>query len=92
MELMRVEGFGQFVEEAVSVFRRCADQGVADDDAELAVDAPVDEEAEALIAKPLQPLRLVERAHFRIVLSRETCRSAQKAGDEEEHQQRHDTE
>ena len=67
MEVIGVESFGEFCEEAVSVLGGCADQGMADDHAELTVHAPVDEEAEALIAKPVETLLLVQRAHFGVV-------------------------
>ena len=83
IELVRVEGFGQLLEEAVRVFRRCADQRVADDHAELAVHAPVDEEAEALIAEPLQPLRLIQRAYFRIVRGSGAGQSEEITGQED---------
>ena len=67
MEVIGVEGFGKFAEEAVSVLGRGADQGVADDYAELTVHAPMDEEAEALIAEPVETLLLVEGAYFGVV-------------------------
>jgi hypothetical protein len=40
---------------------------MADDHAELTVDTPVDEEAEALIAAPVQAFLLVQGADFRVV-------------------------
>src|ERR1700730_1917839 len=64
MKVVRVEGFGEFSEEAVGVFRGCTDQGVADDHAELTVDAPVDKETKALIAEPVEALLLVQGADF----------------------------
>ena len=67
MKVIGIEGFGKFPEEAVGVFRGCTDQGMADDHAELTVHAPVDEEAEALIAEPVEALLLVQRADFRVV-------------------------
>jgi|ERR1700691_3069874 hypothetical protein len=67
MEFVRIEGFGQVPEEAVSVFGRCANQRVADDHAKLTVYAPVDEKAETLIAEPLQSLLLIQGAYFRII-------------------------
>src|ERR1700722_8546259 len=67
LELIRVEGFGQFAEEAVGVVGGCAYQGMADDHAELTVHAPVDEEAEALIAKPVETVLSIQGADFRVV-------------------------
>ena len=69
MKLLGVEGLRQIVEKAAGIFRRRSHERMADDHAELAVDAPVDEEAEALIAEPFEALGLVERADFGIVVS-----------------------
>ncbi len=86
---MRIEGFGQVLEEAVRVFGRGPDQRVADDHAQLAVHAPVDEEAETLIAEPLQPLLLIQRAHFGIIRGSGAVRNEEVAGQEEGSQQTH---
>ena len=59
VEFVGVEGFGEVVEEAVGVIVGCADEGVADDRAELGIEAPVDEEAEALIAEPFDAVGMV---------------------------------
>jgi hypothetical protein len=67
MEFARIEGLRQIFEEALGIVRRSTHQGVADDDTRLAIHAPVDEHAEALIAKPFQALRFVERAGVRVV-------------------------
>jgi hypothetical protein len=60
MKLVGVKALRQIFEKAICVFGGSADQGVTDDHAKLAVHAPVDEEAEALIAKPFQALGLIE--------------------------------
>ena len=59
IELARVERLRQLGEEAARVIVGRAGQRVADHRAELAVDAPVDEEAEALVAEPFEPVGLV---------------------------------
>ena len=43
IEFARVEGFGKFFEEVLGVVVRSADQRVADDGAELAIDTPMNE-------------------------------------------------
>src|SRR5579885_102706 len=55
LELMRVEAAGQ-LEKALDVIFGGAYQGMADGGADLAVQAPVDEEAEAGIPEPLDAL------------------------------------
>jgi hypothetical protein len=59
VELPGVEGPGQFLGIALQVVGRGADEGVADDVADLAIDAPVDEEAEACVAESLQAVGAV---------------------------------
>jgi len=66
VELAGIEGLEQFGKEAVGVVARSADEGMADDDAELAIEAPMDEESEALVAEPVEAVGLVERADLRI--------------------------
>ena len=52
--LRGIEGLRQVFEEAAGVGFVGAGQGMGDDHAGLAIDRPVDEQAEALVAKPLQ--------------------------------------
>ena len=52
-----VERFGQIFEEVLGVIIRGAHERVTDDGTKLAVDAPVNEEAEALIAEPFDAIR-----------------------------------
>ena len=59
MKFAGIEGIRQFGEEAPGEIVRGSDQRMTDHHAELAIDAPVDEEAEALVAKPLEALGLV---------------------------------
>ena len=54
-----IEGLGEIAVEAFNILGAGAYEGVTDDGAELRVDAPVNEQAEALIAEPLQPLRAI---------------------------------
>src|SRR5581483_411439 len=56
IELVRVDRPRQFLRELFQVVFRRADHRMADHDAELAVDAPMDEQPESLVAKPLEPL------------------------------------
>ena len=60
---------------------------MADDHAKLTVHTPVDEEAKTLIAEPLQPIRLIQRAHFRIVLGSGAGQSKEITGEKEQRQQ-----
>ena len=66
VEVGGVEGLGEILVEAVDVLVACAGEGVADDDAELGIDAPVDEKAEALVAEPLEAVGLVRILNRRL--------------------------
>jgi hypothetical protein len=46
---------------------------MADADAKLHIDAPVDEETESLIPEPLNPIGLVERSNLRIRIALCNC-------------------
>lgn len=59
LEFARVEGARQVVDEAFEVVAGSADHGVGDGGADLRIEAPVDEEAEAEVAEPFEPLELV---------------------------------
>ena len=50
---LRVEGAGQDVKETIDVVRRGADQRMRDHAAECAINAPVDKQTQAAIAKKL---------------------------------------
>jgi hypothetical protein len=54
-----IEGFGEFGEEAVCVVGGRSYQRMTDDNAELAVHAPMNEETESLVAKPLNAVGFV---------------------------------
>ena len=54
LNLRGLKVFGRSSKKRLSVVVGGADQRVADHHAELAVDAPVDEQAEAQVAEPLQ--------------------------------------
>ena len=62
---MRIKGFGQLREEPVGEIFRRPGQCMTDYHSELAIDAPMNEQAEALIAKPFEAIRLVEGAFLR---------------------------
>ena len=57
---------------------------MADDAANLAVDAPVNEKSEALVAEPFEPLGLVERADGGVLDSGVAATTKCEQGDEEE--------
>src|SRR3954447_23199447 len=59
IELAGVERLREVGEESAGVVVGGAGEGVADDRAELAVDGPVNEEAEALVAEPFETVGLV---------------------------------
>src|SRR6187402_673046 len=59
VEVRRIEGLWQLTVEAIDVVIGSTSQGVADDNAQLAVDAPVNEHPQTLVTEPLQSLRLV---------------------------------
>jgi hypothetical protein len=59
IEFVRIECLRQIVEEPVREIVRSPHQRVADDDAELAIYAPVDKQAEALVAEPFETRRII---------------------------------
>ena len=68
VEFARVERLRQVVKEALGVGFVGAGERMGDDHARLRIHGPVDKHAEALIAKPLQPLRLVQRSRRQFLL------------------------
>ena len=82
VEGARIERLRQFLEEPVGIFRRSAHQRMADDDAQLAIHAPMDEQAETLVTEPLQPVCLIERPHLVVVLRTEAGRNDETCGND----------
>ena len=66
VELCGVEGFGELFDVALKVVVAGTDHGMADLEAELGIDSPVNEEAKAEVAEPLEALGLVARAGDRL--------------------------
>src|ERR1700704_2792205 len=66
IEMLGIKRLREFVEKTIGVFLGSADQRVTDGHSKLVVDAPMDKQAKALIAEPLDLIRLVERPFFRV--------------------------
>lgn len=61
IEFARIKRRRQLGKEPFHVVVGSACEGVTDDHAQLAIEAPVDEQSEALVAKPLQTFWLIAR-------------------------------
>ena len=89
LEFARIEGLRQLFKEPPGVSFIRARQRMRNHHAGLAVHRPVNEHAESLVAKPLQPFGLVQRSGWDIALRRQQGTKEEETNSEASHDHVH---
>src|SRR4029077_3414499 len=89
LELVRIENLRQLFKKPLRVGFVSASERMRNHDAGLAVHGPVDEQPESLVAKPLHPIRPIQRSWRDIALRLQESATEQKKNGEPSHDHAH---